>query len=223
VVGTCSSRRAPTTFAPDVILDVASQQDAPPGNLAEEDDRDVVDPASRIGRLARNAARVRPEHAEADVVEADPGARRERGVWRRGATGEIASKRRVARARPAHAGLVDPPDPIALEQERQAGDMILVRMGQDQDVDPAVPGRQATIELDQEAIRVRSAIDQHPRATTALDEDRIALSDVENRDPRRAVGPMGDDETERAHGNGKTDDRQPGEPRRRGARSAVGE
>ena len=47
----------------DVVLDVAGEQEAPAGDLAEQDDRDVVDRAAAVGRVARHAARVRPQDA----------------------------------------------------------------------------------------------------------------------------------------------------------------
>ncbi len=182
----------------DVVLDVAGQQESPSGDLAEEHDRDVVDPAARIGRLARDAAGIRPQDAEPDVVEGDPGARGEDPVRRRARLAEDPVERGVARAGPAHPGLVDPPDAVALEEERQARDMILVGVGQDEDVDPAVPRRQAPVQLDEEPVRIRPAVDEHPPAAPALDEDRVSLADVEDRDPGRAVGAVGGGHPERA-------------------------
>ena len=75
--------------------------------------------------------------------------------------------------------------------------MVLVRVGQDEDVDPAIPRRQPSVELDEEPIGIGAAVDQHPPAAAALDEDRIALADVEDGDPRRAVGSVGDRHGER--------------------------
>ena len=54
--------------------------------------------------------------------------------------------------------------------------MVLVRVGQDDDVDPAVPRREAPIERDEQPVRVRSAVDEQPAAARALDEDRVALA-----------------------------------------------
>ena len=71
----------------DVVLDVAGQQEPPAGDLAEQDDRDVVDAAARVGRLARHATRVRPQDAKPDPVEADR---------RPGREERVAAARRVA-------------------------------------------------------------------------------------------------------------------------------
>ena len=66
--------------------------------------------------------------------------------------------------------------------------MILVGMGQDDDVDPPVPRRNPPIELDEEPVRIRPAIDEHSPAAVPLDEDRISLPDIEDGDPRHPSG-----------------------------------
>jgi hypothetical protein len=53
----------------DVVLDVAGQEEPTAGDLAEEDDRDVVDGSTAVGRLRRHPSPVRPEHAQGDRVE----------------------------------------------------------------------------------------------------------------------------------------------------------
>ena len=65
--------------------------------------------------------------------------------------------------------------------------MILVRVGQHEEVDPPIPGRDVRVEGDEEAIRIGAAVDEHPRAAVRVDEDRVALPDVEHRDPDPAV------------------------------------
>jgi hypothetical protein len=77
---------------------------------------------------------------------------------------EFAQPRGVAGSRPAHPGLQHSTDPIALEQEREARDMIFVGVRQDDRVDPPIPWRDLTIQRDQEAIRVGPAVDQQPAA-----------------------------------------------------------
>ena len=85
-------------------------------------------------------------------------------------------------------------------------------MGQDEDVDPAVPRRQPPIELDEEPVRIGSAVDEHPAASTALDEDRVALADVEDRDPRRPVRAMGGREPDRDERDDQRAGRDPRAP-----------
>ena len=105
---------------------------------------------------------------------------------RAGATGprQPIEPGRVARSRPAHPGLEHPADAVAVEQEGQAGDVVLVRVRQDDRVDPPVPRRDPPIELDEQPVGIRPAIDQQAAAARALDEDGVALPDVEDRDPR---------------------------------------
>jgi hypothetical protein len=55
-------------------------------------------------------------------------------------------------------------------------------MAQDQDVDPPIPGRDPGVELDDQALGIGSAVDQQPAAPVALDQDRVPLADVEDRD-----------------------------------------
>ena len=137
-----------------------------------------------------------------------PGREEPVAAARRGA--ELPGERAVAGSRSAHARLVDPADPVPVEEERHPGDVVLVRMGQDEDVDPAVPRRQPAIELDEQPVRIGAAVDEHPSAAAALDEDRVALADVEDRDPGGAVRSMGE---------GRGRGRQPPRPRR-GSRAA---
>ena len=92
------------------------------------------------------------------------------------------------------AGLVDAPDPVALQHRDQAGGVVFVGVRQHEDVDPVVPGREPLIELDQEPVRVRPAVDDHPPTLAALDEDPVALPDVEGHDPRHAIRAMPDGE-----------------------------
>ena len=110
-------------------------------------------------------------------------ARRETEACRRPWAPKPGGPRRVARPRTAHARLEDLADPVAIEQQRQAGDVVLVRMGQDDGIDPAVPWRDAPVEVDEQPVRVGTAIDQQATAAGTLDEDRVSLADVHDRDP----------------------------------------
>ena len=56
-------------------------------------------------------------------------------------------------------------------------------------VEPPIPRRDPPIELDQEAIGIRPAVDEQSAAARALDQDRVALADIEDRDPGRASRP----------------------------------
>ena len=60
--------------------------------------------------------------------------------------------------------------------------MVFVRVRQDHGIDPTIPRRDSSIERDQQAVGVRTTINQQPPASRTLDEDGIALPDVEDRD-----------------------------------------
>ncbi len=68
--------------------------------------------------------------------------------------------------------------------------MVLVGMGQDEEVDPPVPRREPRVERDEQAVRVRAAVDQETTAATALDQDRVTLADVEDGHPDPPIRPI---------------------------------
>jgi hypothetical protein len=131
----------------DALLDVAGQQEAPLANLAQQHDRHVVDARARVGWLGWDRAGVRPQHLEPDIVEGEVVSGREQ---RRAdaSRGESRRPSRVARARSAHPRLEHAPHLVPLQQGRQAGDMVLVRMGQHQCIDAPIPRRQSLVERD---------------------------------------------------------------------------
>ena len=99
---------------------------------------------------------------------------------------QVAQPRGVARPGPAHPGLEHPRDVVPLEQEREPGDVVLVRVAQHDGVDPPVPRRDPPVEVDEQAVRVRPTVDEQATAARAFDEDRVALPDIEDRDRRRS-------------------------------------
>jgi hypothetical protein len=78
--------------------------------------------------------------------------------------------------------------------------MVLVWVRQDDGIKPAIPRRDPPIELDEQPVWIRSAVDEQAPAARALNEDRIALPDVQDRHRRASRGPFGDD-------GGRQDDR----------------
>jgi hypothetical protein len=133
----------------DALLDVAHEQEALRPHLAQQDDRDVVDRGAAIRRVLGHPAGVRPEDAKVDRVKRQSIARLEAPV-RRAERGEVLCPLLVARTGTDHAGLVDPPHPVALEEQAEPGDVILVGMAEDEHVDAAVPRRQSLVQRQQE-------------------------------------------------------------------------
>ena len=80
----------------DALLDVAHQQEPAAVRLAQEHDRDVVDPRAGVGRLERHGARVRPQD-----LTAGP---RRGGSARRSRGGRAAVRRGGPRPRPPSPG-----------------------------------------------------------------------------------------------------------------------
>lgn len=196
----------------DPLLDVAGQQERVSGDLAEEDDRDVVDRRAAIGRMERHRARIRPQDPETDVVDRQSIARPEcpaRWAARLASDlAELAAPRGVAGSGSDHARLEHPADVVSLEQQRQSGDVILVGMAEDKGIDPTIPGRQPLVQGDQQPAGIRPAIDEESTAAATLHEDRIALPDVEDRDARHAVRSV--DHRER-HAEGRHDEHRDGD------------
>lgn len=179
----------------DPLLDVAGEQEPPASHLAEEHDRDVVDPGAGVTRTFGDPVRVWPEHTESDRVERQPVTGGEPAT-RRPTVREDRRPRVVAGSGPEHPRLVDPSHPIPLEEQGEPGDVVLVGMREHEHVDPSVPRRQPFVERDEQPARIRAAVDHHPATAPALHEDPVALPDVEDDDPRNAIRPVRHDEGE---------------------------
>lgn len=164
----------------DGLLDVSHQQQAASAEAQIEDSGHVVDARAGVRWLERHAATRRPPDLDGRAVDAKSVAGGEATpVDVQSVEGGVEG--RVARPRPVHADLGHGPDPISLEQDGQARDVILVRMRQHDQIDAPVPGRQSFVEHDQQTVRVGTTVDEHPGPGVALDEDGISLSDIEDR------------------------------------------
>jgi hypothetical protein len=180
----------------DRLLDVAREKEAAAAGVAQDDDRDVVDPGSRVARLSRHCSPIGPQDPHPDLVEREAIAGRE-PFARSTHSSEGHGPGLVPGTRSEHARLEDPTDPVACQEHGQARDVVLVGMAEDQEVDPPIPRRQPLVERNQQAIRIRPAVDQHPPPVPALHEDRVALPDVERGDPGQAVRSIRDHENDR--------------------------
>ena len=184
----------------DFLLDVARQEEPLASIGPEQDNRDVVDRGAPVRRSARNVPGVRPQHRERDLVQAERVARGQpTGVH--SAKREVLRPCAVARPRSQHARFDHSANPVPIEQCRKAGDVVLVRMTEHDEVDPAVPRRKLAIEGDQEAVGIGSAVNEHAATAVALEQDRVALADIHNRDVDVAVGQPDDNDAE--HNDGR--------------------
>jgi hypothetical protein len=170
----------------DSVLRVPGEQEPLSAERAEQHDRDVVDAGPRVGRGARHGDPVRPEDVERDVVEGEPIAGRQ-DVAVQAPPGQGGLERGIAGTGAGHSRVHEPPDPVTLDQQRETGDVVFVRVREHDEVDPAVPWRDPRVEGHEEPIRVRSAVHEQPATPRGLDKDRVALADVERDDVEAAV------------------------------------
>jgi hypothetical protein len=148
----------------DRLLDVAHQQEPTLRDDALEHHGHVVDPRAAVGWIERDATARWPEHPHRDLVDDQAIASRDRAPDRSRAVGQFAQPRRIARSWAAHAGLEHAVHAVSREEQRQPGHMVLVGVRQDHRFDLPIPRRDASVEGDQQAIRVRPAVDQQPTA-----------------------------------------------------------
>ena len=165
----------------DVLLDVARQQEPVGRRPSPSSTTDtLLIPVPPSGGSRRHLAADRPQDAQPDLVDREPVAGGERQAHGRARPRRAAAARPRSRARAAHPRLEDARDAVALEQQGEPGDVVLVRVGQDRRRRSADPTAGSAVERDEQPVGIRSAVDEQPPAARALDEDRVALPDVED-------------------------------------------
>jgi hypothetical protein len=122
----------------DLLLNVSGKDDTPGSEVEVQHDRHVVDPSARVGRVERDSAGQRPVDVHADSVEPHRVPSGE-GPTLPPQLGEPATVRSIAWAGPDHSRLCDLLDRVAIHYRGQTGHVILVRMGQDDQVQAPVP------------------------------------------------------------------------------------
>lgn len=165
----------------DLLLDVPHQQEAARPDLSEEDDGYVVDAGAAVRRFPGNLAPDRPQDSQRDVIDLQPIAGGDDPMDGRTGLCQTGDPGRVAGPGPHHPGFEDAAHAIAIEKLGQTGDMVLVRVGEDQGVDPPIPGRDVRVERDQEPVRIRAAVDKEATAARPFHEDAVPLTDIEDR------------------------------------------
>jgi len=171
----------------DLLLHVTGQQH-PSSPVADvQHDRDVVDAPALIRRPKRHLTGTWPEDPDGDAVQAQRVTRREQHTaCRRSSQG--LTERAIPGSCPDHARIGHHWHAIAFQEQRQTGCVVLVRVRQDGKVQPSVPGRDAFVKESQESIGIGASIDQHARTAGALHEHGVALSHVQDRDPKATIG-----------------------------------
>ena len=148
----------------DVLLDIAGQQEPAPVHLPQQHDRDVVDAGPAVRRRTRHPPAHGPQHAQVDLVDREPVAGGQGAVARSARPAQSIRPGGIPGSRADHPGLEDPSDPVSLQQLGEAGHVILVRVRQDQHVDPPIPWRDPPVQGHEQTLRVGAAIDQQAAA-----------------------------------------------------------
>ncbi len=183
-----ATRRDPGIEQPgvDVILDIGGEEEAARPEAQVEDERAVIDLPAARRRTGGHGAGWWPENVDHPAIHGDPVPRSQAGHGAPLAR-EHAPERGLARSAPGHPVLGDPADPVAPEEDREARRVVLVRVGEDKEVDPPVPWGEPAVQEPDEPVRVRAAIHEDPRSAVALHEDGVPLADVEHVDRQPAV------------------------------------
>ena len=177
-----------------VLFEVAREQDALAPDGHSQDDRRVVDDTPARGCHGRDLVQRRPDDLDVGIAEPERVALDE----------PVASHAEAFRgqaqlpdacALAGHASLADARDAVAGREPGQSPGVVLVGMREDDEVDAPVPEWQALVEPADEQVRIRPAVDEHPRAT-GFEEDGIALADVEDADLEPARGSGDEDRAE---------------------------
>jgi hypothetical protein len=164
-----------------VLLEVAREQEPLSADPDVEHDRRVVDLPPRVRRCLGDEPGRWPDDIGASVADRESVALREADDRDAVALGLLVVGA-VATALAEHPVVGEDADAVAREESREPADVVLVWMGREHDVDPAVPDRDPFVEPADEDVRVAAAIDEDPHPIVSLDEDRVALPDVEHRD-----------------------------------------
>ena len=86
-------------------------------------------------------------------------------------------------------GMEDGADREALGNLDEPGDVVLVWMCEQDDVDPTREERQVRADAPEGELRIGTAVDEHGRAAGCLNEDRVALADIQYGHVELPVGP----------------------------------
>jgi hypothetical protein len=80
----------------------------------------------------------------------------------------------------AHAGLGDAVDTVARHEARQAAGVVFVGVRQYDQVEVPIPQRDALVKASHQEVRIGAAVDQDAVASGGLQQDGIALADVQH-------------------------------------------
>lgn len=164
----------------DLFLGIAREEHVACTKVQLEYDRRVVDVLAAARWVTWHLAGERPLDVEPRPVKPQPVAGRDHP--RRATLGrQLSPVSGVTGAGPKHAVLDHLADLVSRQQQRQARDMVLVRVCQHNDIEPAVPCWDALVEEREQAVGIGAGIDQHPATAWALKKNGVTLTNVEHR------------------------------------------
>ena len=174
----------------DRRLRVAGQQCREAPELEPQDDGAVVDVTlgkGRVGVLLRGIEDARG-HSGAKVERLAGPEQRDLHA----SVGRIGQQSVIGRIAEGNSGVEHRPDPEPVQDVDQSGDVVLVRVADHEQVDAPREEGQVRTNPAQRQLRFRTAVDQHRPAVWRLDEDRVALADIEHRQVEEPVWARGD-------------------------------
>jgi len=171
-------------------LGIPGEQGREAATAQQPDHRSVVDVAcgQRAGHI--RGGRIQ-EREDGRPVELDPLPRARRDQAGPGLFKSQLHEARVGRIQVVPTRIEDEADPISLQRRHQPGDVVLVRVGQDHHIDPALPPRQPLAKAPEQQVGVGAAVDQQRAAGRRRDQDRVALPDVQHDQVQAAIRQTG--------------------------------
>ena len=170
----------------DVGFHISGEECGESGHVQAQDDRPIVQRATAVARCPKEGCPVWPEDGQVRCTDVEPISSGEGGIREAPRLHESPPARdRRSRAALFRTGCTS--DPIAIGQTGEPSEVILVRVGGDDQVDAAIPGGDEPIELDGEPRGIGPTVDEHA-GVAALDEDGITLPNVEDRDAQLSRG-----------------------------------
>ncbi len=162
-----------------VVLEVTGEQKALVAQADREHDRCPVDGTPVAEHAVGDGLPRWPQYVDADAAQ-----RQAVPLEQAHAADAVPRCRRPqlthAGTLAVHVRLGDAADGVARHQPGQAAGVVLVRMCQDHQVDTSIPHGDALVEPAHQQVRIGATIDEHAAAVGDLQQDGVALADVEH-------------------------------------------
>jgi hypothetical protein len=168
-------------------LGIAGEERGKAAVAEHEDDRAIVDVtlgegsmgvlSRRIEHLERSGTVEHERLAGDDAADGEP------------CPGRIGQEAVIGGVLEMDSSVDEEADIEPIEHVHEAGDVVLVRMAENQQVDASREEGHVRPETSQRQLGVRTAVDQGGRSVGRLDQDGVTLSDVEDGDVKEPVRP----------------------------------